>query len=166
MLLMRHPISTKKAYALLGMLLGILPPAAIFIKIFGYGLVSAQRGALVFILCLAMNLACAVTGHAIGSIVGQPMHDVERWSWSKMLLVLPLMGAAWGTVAGTAGGLLFFGIGAVFGAFCAIPVGIAAFILFAPFHRLLARGGMIDARHFWPLACGVMMIIAALILGM
>ncbi len=166
MLLMHHPISTKRAYALLGLLLGALPPAMIFTKIFGYGLESAQRGAVMFILCLAMNAACAVTGYAIGSVVGGAMKSLEQWSWNKMLLALPLMGALWGAVSGTAGGLLFFGVGAIFGALCAIPVGMAAFALFAPFHRLLARGGMIDARHFWPLACGVSTMIAALILGM
>ena len=81
------------------------------------------------------------------------------------LLMLPLIGAAWGAVAGFAGGLVFFGLGAIAGLICAVPVGIIAFTLFAPLHRLLARGGMIDARHFWPLACGVTMIISALILG-
>jgi hypothetical protein len=83
-----------------------------------------------------------------------------------MLLMLPLMGTVWGAVAGGAGGLVFFGIGSLFGIVCAVPVGIVAFTLFTPLHRLLARGGMIDARHFWPLACGINMIVSALILGM
>ncbi|MCA1555820.1 MAG: hypothetical protein LC747_03925 [Acidobacteria bacterium] len=30
---------------------------------------------------------------------------------------------------------------------------------------IMARGGMIDARHFWPLACGVVFTITALILS-
>ena len=34
------------------------------------------------------------------------------------------------------------------------------------FHSPLARGGMIGARPFCPLACGVVMVISALILGM
>ena len=75
------------------------------------------------------------------------------------------MGFAWGAITGAAGGAICFGIGAIFGALYAAPVGTLAFILFTPLHRLLARGGMIDARHFWPLACGVTMTITALILS-
>ena len=82
------------------------------------------------------------------------------------MLLLPFIGAAWGAVAGGAGGLVFFGFGSLFGVVCAVPVGIMAFTIFAPLHRLLVRGGMIDARHFWPLACGTNMIVSALILGM
>jgi hypothetical protein len=40
-----------------------------------------------------------------------------------------------------------------------------AFTLFTLLHRLLVRGDMIDARHFWPLACGITMLIAALVLN-
>src|SRR4051812_21316623 len=38
LLLMRRPMDTRRAYALFGLMLGLFPPAAIFIKIFGYGL--------------------------------------------------------------------------------------------------------------------------------
>jgi hypothetical protein len=166
MLLMRHPLSARRAYAHFGMLLGALPPAVIFARMFGYGLTPPfAGGALIFILCLIMNVVCCLTGRAMGAALGQSLNSVERWSWSKMLLMLPLIGAAWGSIAGGAGGLIFFGFGAIFGFICAVPVGLVAFTLFAPLHRLLARGGMIDARHFWPLACGVTMIVSALILG-
>jgi hypothetical protein len=40
-----------------------------------------------------------------------------------------------------------------------------AFAAFAPLHRLLARGGMIDARHLAPLAWGINLAISALILS-
>jgi hypothetical protein len=46
-----------------------------------------------------------------------------------------------------------------------LPFGLAGFLLFAICHRLLARGGMMDARHFWPVASGIALASAALILG-
>ncbi len=77
-----------------------------------------------------------------------------------------LIGWLWAIGTGAAGGLVFFGIGAIFGVSFAIPVGLLAFASFMPLHRLLARGGMIEAGHLWPLACGVTMTVTALILGL
>jgi hypothetical protein len=167
MMLMRHPLTARRAYTLFGMLLGLLPPAVIFARMIGYGFTPRPfgDGALIFILCLAMNVVCCLVGRGMGAALSRALEQMNRRSWSMMMLMLPLIGAAWGAVAGFAGGLMFFGFGALFGLICAIPVGIIAFTLFAPLHRLLARGGMIDARHFWPLACGVTMTISALILG-
>ena len=167
MLLMRRPLPSQRAYAQFGMLLGALPPAIIFARIFGYGFTqSSGGGAFLFILCLIMNIVCCLAGRSMGAKLGRTLDTMERQSWSRMILMLPLIGTAWGSITGGAGGLVFFGLGAIFGAACAVPVGMLAFTLFTPLHRLLARGGMIDARHFWPLACGVTMTISALILGM
>lgn len=91
---------------------------------------------------------------------------VERDSWSLMVIESVIIGFLWGLGTGAAGGFLIYGFGAIVGAICAIPVGALAFGLFIPLHRLLSRGGMIDARHLWPLASGVVMVITALILGM
>jgi len=162
-LMMRRPLLMRQAYALFGLMLGTLPPAAIFVRMFQYGL---GRDGMLFGLCLFMNIVCAVVGYAMGHALSGSMHSLTRASWNKMLLVSPWVGALWGMVAGGAGGFLFFGFGMVAGVLCAIPVGVAAFLLFAPLHRLLARGGMIDACHFWPLACGITLTIAALVLSL
>jgi hypothetical protein len=168
MMLMSHPLTAQRAYALFGMLIGALPPAVIFARIFGYGFTQSFGGGgiFLFIMCLIMNVVCCLTGRAMGSALSRSLNSMERWSWSRMMLLLPLIGAAWGAVAGGAGGLVFFGFGSLFGVVCAVPVGMMAFTIFTPLHRLLVRGGMIDARHFWPLACGINMIVSALILGM
>ncbi|MGB7923822.1 MAG: hypothetical protein WCF57_11315 [Pyrinomonadaceae bacterium] len=168
MQLMGHPLAARRAYTLFGMLLGLLPPAVIFARMFGYGFSPRPfgNGAFIFFMCLAMNVVCALAGGGMGAALSSTLERLSHWSWTRMLLILPFIGAIWGAVAGFAGGLIFFGIGAVAGLICAIPVGMSAFTLFAPLHRLLARGGMIDARHFWPLACGVTMIVSALILGL
>lgn len=162
--MMRRPLPARKAYALFGLMLGAFPPATIFCRMFQYG--WTKNDGLLFGLCLLMNIVCAVVGYAMGCALGDSMHQLTRTSWNKMLLLSPLVGALWGAVAGGAGGLLFFGFGAIGGILCAVPVGMAAFLLFAPLHRLLARGGMIDARHFWPLACGIALPIAALVLSL
>jgi hypothetical protein len=168
--LMRRPFTTRQAYARLGLLLGALPPAAIFYRMFGRVLeeelsISFERGVGWLLLFVLMNLICCVVGRSMGAALGKYVDALERSSWSKMLLVVALLGFVWAIVAGAAGGLLFFGIGAIFGAALAVPVGSLGFVLFTSLHRLSARGGMIDARHFWPLACGVALVIAALILS-
>jgi hypothetical protein len=165
-LMMRHPLAERKACAIFGLMLGTLPAAAIFGRMFQYGLVGRNRDWKLFGLCLVMNIICAVVGYAMGSALSGSMHNLTRTSWNKTLLLSPLVGALWGVIAGGAGGFIFFGFGAVVGAACAIPVGMAAFLLFALLHRPLARGGMIDARHFWPLACGITLTIAALVLSL
>jgi hypothetical protein len=165
-LMMRRPLQTRKACALFGLMLGTFPPAAIFDRMFHYGLAAPDRDGNLFGLCLFMNIVCAVVGLLMGYAMSGSVHQLTRASWNKMLLVSPLAGALWGAVAGGAGGFIFFGFGAFVGAACAIPVGMAAFLLYGMLHRLLARGGMIDARHFWPLACGITLTIAALVLGL
>lgn len=166
MLLMRRPLPTARAYALFCLLLGALPPAAMLYRLFSYGAyrISYEMSVLV-ILCLMMNVTCALVGKVIGERIGRRMDEIERASWLKMIVTAALYGWWWGITTGAAGGALAFGVGAIVGASVAVPIGIVAFILFTVLHRLIARGGMIDARHFWPLACGVTITIAALILG-
>lgn len=162
--MMRRPISIRRAYAQFGMLLGTLPPAAIFYKMFWKEF--AYQEPFMVLLILAMQVACCFAGRFFGSKLSLIVQGIERRSWTKEIFMALLMGWLWAIGTGAAGGLVFFGIGAIFGAVFAIPVGLLAFALFMPLHRLLARGGMIEAGHLWPLACGVTMIVTALILGL
>ena len=169
MLLMRRPLSTERAYTVFGFLLGALPPAAIFYRLFGYGFYSPEWHSDSFtllIICIAMNLLCCLTGAGMGRLFGQRVDRQERLSWNRMFLSSLADGMGWGCITGCMGGLPFFIIGAAGGILFAIPIGMVAFALFTILHRPVARGGMIDARHFWPLACGVTLTISALILGM
>ena len=161
---MRRPMAVRRTYALLGLLLGIFPPAAIFTKMLGYGF--SEGSGVMFLVFLVMNVICAVAGYWMGVALSRSVEYVERESWSAMLLLRPVLGMGWGAATGAAGGFIFFGIGAIFGAYMAMAVGAVAFTLFAVLHRLVWRGGMIDARHFWPLASGVTLVISALILGL
>jgi hypothetical protein len=102
----------------------------------------------------------------MGSVMGGWLAEKEDGSRMRTFFRALVAGISWGAVTGAAGGIPAFGIGAIYGQAFAVAVGIVAFPLFAMLHRPLARGGMIDARHFRPLACGVVMVITALILGM
>jgi hypothetical protein len=166
--LMRRPLATRDAFARFGLLLGSLVPAAIFYRMFHYGIdPRGSDAAQLFmpLLLLAMNGTCCLVGEKMGAVLGGNIDTYERASWHWTSACAMVAGAFWGLTTGAAGGSLFFGIGALFGAFIALPVGLLGFLLFTLLHRLMARGGMIDARHFWPLACGVVLAITALILS-
>jgi hypothetical protein len=162
-LLMRRPLTTQQAYARFGLLLGALVPAAIFLRMLLA--LQADEQMSFFIFFSVMNFTCALVGWGMGHVTGKNIDQVERRGWHRMFFHASVKGIAWGTATGAAGGLIAFGVGAIAGAAIAIPIGIAAFASFTLLHRLMARGGMIDARHFWPLACGVILTISALILS-
>jgi len=168
MLLMRRPIAAREAFDIFGLMLGAFVPAAIFYRLFNYGFLNEGSGfgqLLYPALFCAMNIVCCVVGGRTGAVFADSIELFERKSWTRMVAYAAFAGACWGVVTGAAGGALFFIIGALFGAFIALPVGVAGFVSFVMLHRLMARGGMIDARHFWPLACGVVLTITALILS-
>lgn len=166
--LMRRPIPTEKAYALFGMMLGLFPSIAIFYRVVGYGFtfgIYTRPDRLILVYCIAMNILCTFVGSLCGSKIGGWFARESLASGKVSLRDLMVAGIGWGAVTGAVAGVIVFGIGAIFGALIVMPIGLVGFVLFTWLHRLVARGGMIDARHFWPLACGVAMFIAALILG-
>lgn len=167
---MSRPVGARRAYAMFGMLLGSLPPAAIFARLLGYGADGSMQmiasDAVLFTLCLLINVISCAMGYLLGYAFSDALMGKERGSWTKMLLIVPLIGSLWGILTGSFSGLFYFGYGGIIGALLMLPIGMAGFLLFALFHRLLERGGMIEARHFLPLACGITSIIAAFILGL
>src|SRR4030095_3710570 len=85
MLLMRHPMTTERAFALFGLLLGTLPPAAIFIKLFG-GVLAQSLFSLGWLLLLSMNAICCLAGRYFGLKLSRMVRAVERDSWILMLI--------------------------------------------------------------------------------
>lgn len=159
------PRTSAQAYARLGLLLGLLPPAAMFgrfLQSFDFG---SQQEYVPLLFCVVMNVICCAVGRGMGKWVGGCVGDPRGRAWYELLLGVALLGCLWGVVTGAAGGVIVFGIGAVAGVMLAVPVGMAGFLLFAPLHRLLTHGGMMEARHLRPLALGVAGAIAALILS-
>ncbi|MFL6212187.1 MAG: hypothetical protein ACJ74W_25315 [Pyrinomonadaceae bacterium] len=168
MLMLRRPLTNERAYQLFGLLLGMLPPAAIVLR---FALWSVPRepdlGLFGFILLvgLPMTFICALMGRFMGRRLAPEMAKAERRHWCATIFISLAAGFLWACATGAAGGAIVFIIGALFGLACALPFGLAGFLLFAVCHRLLARGGMIDARHFWPVAGGIALVSAALILS-
>ena len=155
----------REAYAWFGAFLGLLPPAAIFGR-FLYSLSGREEKPLVpLLVCAAMTVVCCLVGRAFAAHIGRLTGNHAGRSWPLFLLGSLLLALLWGIVTGAAGGAACFGFGALFGPFFAVPVALAAFPVFATFHRLLTRGGMIEARSLWPLACGIPGVIAATILS-
>jgi hypothetical protein len=167
MRLMRRPVAFDRAYGRFGLLLGSLPPAAIFYRMFGYGFgAGAWDEPGVVAICCAMNVVCALAGWRMGRVAGRLVVLRGFRSLVDTLAVSIMAGLLWAVVTGAAGGAIFFGVGLYFGAACALAVALPAFPVFALLHRALSRGGMIDARHLRPLAWGVAATAAAVILGL
>lgn len=166
--LIRRPLALQDAYGQFGLLLGIVPPAAIFGRIIFDLARSGSNSAVWFFVAIfvLMNIVCAFVGRAMGRSLAHSAAKLERASWSAMLMTVPFVGLLWGMVTGFVGGLIFFGFGALAGFLIAAPIGAIAFALFAVFHRLFERGTIIDQRHFLPVACGISLTIAAFILGL
>ncbi len=112
-----------------------------------------------------MNVICCLVGRWFGAHLGRWAGDPRKYSRTGFFFVVFVMAVSWSVVTGASGGALVFGIGAIFGVFCAAPVAFVGFPAFAILHRLLSRGGMIEARRIWPLAFGIPLTIAAMILG-
>lgn len=161
---MLEPRTTEEAYTWFGTFLGLLPPFAIFARILlhiGEG-TQALGWTLLFI---AMNAVCCLAGRKFGAYLGRRVCDPRGWSWPAFIFCSLLMGIAWAVVTGGAGGAVGFGLGAFVGIFCAMPVALVAFPVFAVLQRMLSHGGMIEERQLWPLALGIPFNIAVLILS-
>ena len=163
---MKNPLSTEKSYAYFGILLGTFPPAAFFIRLLSDTRSWRGEDAWVLGVVAIVILISSVVGFFSGKLIGKIVREAEKLSWTKMVLILPLIGILWGMISGGAGGIIIFVIGAVFGAFLGAVVGSFALTLFTVFHRLLKRGDQIEKKHFLPLAFGISLIISAFMLGL
>lgn len=161
---MKYPLSHKETFAYLGFLLGAFPPAAFFVRFFS-GKVLRREDAWLLGFMIAINLISVAAGYFSGKLIGSIVRETENFSWTKMILILPFIGIMWGILAGGAGGVIVFIVGAFFGAFLGALVGAVALPVFAVFHRLLKRGDKIELKHFLPLAFGTSLVVSAFILG-
>ena len=162
---MKYPLAHQEAFAYLGFLLGAFPPAAFFIKFFS-GRNFRREDAWLFGIFLVVNLVSMAAGFFSGKLIGSIVRESEQLSWTKMILILPFVGIMWGILAGGAGGVFIFIIGAFFGALLGALVGCVALPLFAVFHRLLKRGDKIELKHFLPMPFGTSLVVSAFILGL
>ncbi len=163
---MTRPVSTEDSFARFGFWLGLLPPAAIFLRIltapgFGGDKVLRFWGALF----LLMNLICCVIGWKFGGHLGRTSGNPRSRKWLAYVFRSLLMALLWALVTGSLGGVIGFFFGAVVGVFCAMPVALATFPVFAVLHRIQSHDGMIEARDLRTIAIGIPLTAAAMILA-
>jgi hypothetical protein len=163
-LLMQNPQPLVAAYGWFGLLLGLFPPAAIFCRFFKFGLEDSNR--LIWASMFAVALAvCGAIGRLTARFAAQSIAEPRRYHWLQLFLLAVLLGSFWGIVTGAAGGAVFFGVGSLAGILFAVPIGVAAFPLFALLHQQLSRDGMIEESLMWPLAFGLPLLVTAAVLG-
>jgi hypothetical protein len=166
-------LTTEEAYAWFGTFLGLFPPFAMFARFLGVAFIhqiprrlpTADAFLYWALLFLLMNAVCCFVGRKIGASIGRSVGDPRTRSWPAFILLSLVLAFAWGIVTGAAGGAVAFLVGAVVGVVCAVPVALAALPVFAVLHRALSRGGMIEEQRLWPLAFGIPLTIAAMIIG-
>jgi hypothetical protein len=167
--LMKNPITNEKAFARFGLMLGTFPPMVIFGKylfpLFKYP--TGDNIEVVTLFLLFINIICAIAGYYSGKkIISQLVAKTEKYSWTSMLLLSPLIGILWGIITGGISGVFIYIIGAIFGAIIASMVGSVALTTFTVFHRLFKRGDSIEQKHFLPIAFGITATVCAFILGL
>ena len=159
------PITTDKVFAQFGLMLGIFPPFAVFSR-FAFEIGGNPNDFWLILLLLVSNAVCGFAGYYSGKFIGKQISDAEKFSWSKMLLIVPFLGLLWGIITGAAGGIFIFVIGAFFGAAIASIIGAFAVTSMTIFHRLLKHGDVMDYRQFLPISLGITLAISALLLGL
>ena len=163
--LMKYPVPAADAFAYFGSFLGGIPLFTLTLRALfeSTGADSSSVGMIVLMFVVAA--ASSAFGYFSGKLVGPVTLRIEHFRWSTMLPLLPIVGFIWGAVAGAGGGLLAFGIGAIFGFFIGGFVGAISVPLFIVVHRLIRRGESIELKHFIPLSFGIVLILCAFILG-
>ena len=161
---MKKPLSAEKAFSYFGFLIGSIPPIAVLTKIvIDSSPYTDNSGLLIF--GLIVTIITTIVGYFSGKKVGKIVSKTEKLSWSKMILLTPLIGLIWGLVTGGAGGFIVFLVGAIFGGIIGGAVGFAILPVFTIFHRLLKKGEFIETAHFLPLAFGIIFTLCAFIFG-
>lgn len=153
----------KKTYAYLGLMLGVFPPASLFALFIAES--NAPSEIWLAALLIGVNVVTVLAGYSFGKVVGSLLHDRDNRSLTFYIFFLPFLGFLWGAIAGAAGGLFLFLIGAFFGAIIGGAVGMLALPVFYAMHRLLKHGEYLELKYFLPVATGIVYSISAVILS-
>ncbi len=163
--MMNHPLSPEAVFSYFGLMLGIFPPAAIFLKTISSAGDFRREDAWVIALMILVNFVSAAVGFVTGKLVGKVVVRAERYPWWAALFLMPFIGLGWGVATGGSAGVFVFIVGAIFGALMGGVVGAAALPVFALFHLILKRGDKMERSHFLPIALGITLAICGFIFG-
>ncbi len=140
-----------------------MPTGAILVRLFVVD--SSPNPAVLLLAALAIAVTGAV-GFLTGGAVARSLDNILASGFLRSILFIPILGAAWGIVAGAAGGLFLFVVGSIVGAIIGGAVAAAVLPLFAAFHCLIADEGQVSVKRFLPIAAGLSGTAAAVFLGM
>jgi hypothetical protein len=164
--LMVRPISSKRAFAYFGFMLGAMPPTSMVFKMVAENAVREPIH-IVFIMFLAWaGFFTGLVGYVTGRYIPSAIGSVSNLRVPNRIAMLSLIGFVWGAISGAAGGLFLFIIGSVVAAFVGGIVGAVAVPIFAALHHLLRRGDVIEVKHFLPISFGISLLLCAFILGL
>jgi hypothetical protein len=161
--LMNREIDLPTSIKYLGLSIGIVPTAAILGRLF---VIDASPNPSVLVLAILATIVTGIVGFLTGGAVARSLDNILASGVLRSILFIPILGAAWGIVAGATGGLFLFVVGSIVGAIIGGAVAAAALPIFAAFHFLIADEGQVSVKRFLPIAAGLSGTTAAVFLGM
>jgi hypothetical protein len=164
--MMLGPVTSIRAYKLLGLLLGSFCPTAILGAILSNSSgVSIDNIPIIGLFVMATAVTAAF-GCWSGKFVAKSLAAFDKYSITARLLMIPLLGFVWGMASGAVGGAVLFLVGSIVGGAIGALVGMVGLSTFYFPHRLLRSGDVIERRQLFPLAFGITLTICAFILGL
>ena len=145
-----------------GIAIGTVPTAAILFRLF---VLDSSPNPAVLLLAILATLVTGFVGYLTAGATSKALERVLSTSFLRSLLLVPIIGLAWGIISGAAGGLFLFVLGAIVGGVIGGMVAGTALPLFVGLYSLVAEEGKISLKRFLPIAAGLSGSAAALFLG-
>lgn len=145
-----------------GIAIGTVPTAAILFRLF---VLDSSPNPAVLLLAVLATLVTGLVGYLTAGVTAATLERVLSTSFLRSLLLVPIIGLAWGIISGAAGGLFLFVLGALVGGVIGGMVAGTALPLFVGLFNLTAEEGEISVKRFLPIAAGISGSVAALFLG-
>lgn len=147
---------------LFGVAIGTVPTAAILFRLF---VLDSSPNPGVLLLAILATAVTGLVGYLTAGGTAKALERVLSTSFLRSLLLVPIIGLAWGVISGAAGGLFLFVLGALVGGVIGGMVAGTALPLFVGLFSLAAEEGDISIKRFLPIAAGISGSAAALFLG-
>lgn len=145
-----------------GIAIGTVPTAAILFRLF---VLDSSPNPAVLLLAVLATLVTGLVGYLTAGVTAATLERVLSTSFLRSLLLVPIIGLAWGIISGAAGGMFLFVLGALVGGVIGGMVAGTALPLFVGLFNLTAEEGEISVKRFLPIAAGISGSAAALFLG-
>lgn len=165
-LTMRGRLKISQAYRWFGFLLGSVTPAAIVAKALANDVTIGNDELLFTMLITLAGLLAGTAGYFSGKLAAKTVERAKKFSLPNRAAVIAFVGMTWGIACGAVGGLLIFLIGAIPAAFIGGITAAATLPIFATLLDLARRGDQVGLSHFLPISLGIVLSIAAFILGL